>query len=241
MSKLYNERIEMELIRKCISANDTVFDVGANEGLWVDLALKQEPNQIHLFEPIQEIYSGLLDKYKSLLNRQIFVSNCALFDKIGQQNFYVYPDRSSLSTIYRRKKAERIHDIGVPNEPVSVKTTTIDNYCLKRKETHYYKVKIEHINYLKIDTEGAEFNVIMGAEKFLTEHKIDYVQFEYGGTYLDAGITLEAVYNYLRDKGYRIYKALRTGCQPIPKFLVRYEDYKYSIFVALAPDIKFKE
>ena len=199
------------------------------------MVLKQKPKEIHLFEPIQKIYLSLFEKYDSLIEQKLVnISSFALFSKIGEQQFYYYAKHPTLSTIYRRIKAEETeeHDIGLPNKPISVVTTTIDYYCGKRG--------VEHINYLKIDTEGAEFDVMRGADKFLTEHRIDFVEFEYGGTYLDAGITLRQVYDFLNKKGYRVFRATRTDHQFIPSFSPKLEDYKYSIFIAIAPNIRFK-
>ena len=58
---------------------------------------------------------------------------------------------------------------------------------------------IKNIDFLKIDTEGYELNVLKGFEDFLENIKI--VQFEYGGTFLDNNTKLIDVINYLKEKG----------------------------------------
>ena len=50
---------------------------------------------------------------------------------------------------------------------IDVQTQSIDNFCLKNN--------INCIDLLKLDTEGNEFNVLKGAEKFLSENKIKVI------------------------------------------------------------------
>ncbi|HXG75415.1 MAG TPA: FkbM family methyltransferase, partial [Gaiellaceae bacterium] len=47
-----------------------------------------------------------------------------------------------------------------------------DTFCAERG--------IEQINYLKIDTEGADLEVLKGASRMLAENRIDLVQVEAG-------------------------------------------------------------
>lgn len=234
MSELVGGVTELSLIRKCIVPASIVFDVGAYQGLWSDLVLRMNPAEIHLFEPMKECYQGLVNKFTGLIDKnQVFISNVALSNHKGTRDFYVYSKHPTLSSFYRRVRAEKQHKLGEPNSPILVSTTTVDDYCIERK--------IKHVNYLKIDVEGAEFEVIVGADRLLTSHDIDYVEFEYGGTYLDSNTTLEKVYTYLNKKGYRIYEASSGTCSLVSTFLPGCEDYLFSIFIALSPNVTFKD
>ncbi len=51
-----------------------------------------------------------------------------------------------------------------------VKTKSIDVFC---RENH-----INHIDLLKLDTEGNEFNVLNGAKTILSENKINAIYTE---------------------------------------------------------------
>ena len=90
-----------------------------------------------------------------------------------------------------------------------------------------------NIDYLKIDTEGAELDVLQGATQLLTNSQIDYIQFEYGGTYPDAGITLKAVYEYLTQYNYQIYRISRWQLTKIDTWQDWMENYKYGNFLAV--------
>jgi hypothetical protein len=88
---------------------------------------------------------------------------------------------------------------------------------------------ITQIDFLKIDTEGHELDVLQGSEKMLSEGRIKCIQFEYGGTYLDANITLEQVFNLLKKYNYKISK---LGNSEIENFTSNLENYTYSNFLA---------
>jgi len=42
------------------------------------------------------------------------------------------------------------------------------------------ELNLEHIDYLKIDTEGAEYKILSGSTTLLEDKKISFIQFEYG-------------------------------------------------------------
>ena len=54
---------------------------------------------------------------------------------------------------------------------------------------------IETIDFLKIDTEGDELNVLLGFEDFLP--KIGIIQFEYGGCFIDSDTKLIYIHIYI--------------------------------------------
>lgn len=50
----------------------------------------------------------------------------------------------------------------------------------KTLDTISSELNLENIDYLKIDTEGAEYKILCGAKNLLSHHKITFIQFEYG-------------------------------------------------------------
>jgi len=67
---------------------------------------------------------------------------------------------------------------------------------------------IKTIDFLKIDTEGYELNVLQGFDNFFENIKI--IQFAYGGAFLDNKIKLKDVTDYLDKKGFHKYSYLST-------------------------------
>lgn len=218
---------EVNIIQQFISSGDVVFDVGANVGNWSYQVLSNHTDvEIHMFEAIPQSYYTLIKNYSRFLTESnIFPNNIALSNCNKIQDYYFYSQDPALSTTYRRLGVEQLLNLATPTK-LSLPTITLDTYCQQRN--------IHHINFLKIDVEGAELDILMGAIQFLKKGSIDIIQFEYGGTYLDAGITLQQVYELLEKNNYFIFKIEDEDIEFIPIFSLEYEDYQYSNFLAIS-------
>lgn len=108
--------------------------------------------------------------------------------------FMYTPEAHGLSTFYDR---DVFKTWNVEDQPktVEVECTTID---ILGKE-----MNLPRINYLKIDAEGAEYSILKGAEDYLSRVAIDYIQFEHGVTFQDAGYTFQDVADFLGKFTYR--------------------------------------
>lgn len=222
----FEEDGEAQVIQKFITPGSVVFDVGANLGDWTKEVLRICPNvEIHLFEPIPIIYKDLIKNLEEKFSiAQIVPNSFAIGDQAGVQTFYYYPAQSVLSTFHRRLEVEKIGLVQQPQEIQMVKNT-VDNYCIQQG--------LERINFLKIDVEGGELDVLKGAENYLKEGKIDYIQFEYGGTYLDSKTTLKEAFEYLHKFRYVLLKIENNGLQYKPIFEQSDENYEYSNYLAV--------
>lgn len=213
---------ESQVIAKYIKSGDIVFDVGANTGDWTQEVLNQGHDvEIHLFEPIPHVYKTLI---QNLDDRKVIANNLAVGKEEKVKTFYYYEANSLLSTFYRRVDVEKQGLLNKPKE-ITVLTTTIDSYCKRHG--------IKRINFLKIDAEGSELDVICGANHFLETGRIDYLQFEYGGTYLDSQTTLKEAFEYLQKFRYSIFKILPDGLEYKPSFQPEDENFEYSNFLAV--------
>lgn len=212
---------ESQVISRFINAGNIVFDVGANAGNWTAEVLSQQPDvEIHLFEPIPYVYKKLIQN----LDKNLVYNNLAVGKKEEVKKFYYYENHSLLSTFYRRLDVEKQIPLGVPKE-LTVLTTNIDNYCQRHG--------INRINFIKVDVGGGELDVIYGAKYFLETGRVDYLQFEYGGTYLDSKTTLKEVFEYLQQFRYSIFKILPDRLEHKPTFLPEDENFEFSNFLAV--------
>jgi len=198
-----------------------IFDVGANVGDYSGMVLEElkkkniQDYELHLFEPQKSCF----DKLKQLFsdNKKIVLNNFGLSDTSGEAEIHYDFSGSSSASLYNRK------EISLP-ETEKIKLQTLDDYLEKSG--------IEKIHLLKIDTEGNEKKVLMGGINNLNPEKIPAVQFEYGGTYLDAGITLAEVIQLMIRQKYNVGKLQSKKIDYREDLGLFPEDYAYSNYVA---------
>lgn len=200
---------------------DVIFDAGANVGEWTDLVSKIIPNaRIYSFEPSLQTFKTLSTK-KFVSN--ISLHNIGLGENDETKDFYIYGEDSTLNSVFSRKLPGDIYTTEPKIEKAQFET--LDSFCLKNK--------IRRISFLKIDTEGNELSVLKGAKEYISSGKIDAIQFEYGGTYIDAGVLLKDIFIFFKDKPYVIYKMMQNRLQECDVYTASLENFQYSNYVAI--------
>lgn len=192
---------EHRLVPQC----QTVFDVGARTD---DYLVRLNRNcKFHLFEPMAESFAEL--QRKTLDDANVTIVNTALGNEHG--DLQIYPDTQS---IHKRPHGS--------SEPMEIKIQTLDDYC--------HNAGIETIDFMKIDVEGYELDVLRGGQQMIQE-RVRTIQFEYGGTYEEVGISLEDVFLFLGER-WTMYRVLPSGLVEVPRYTERLENYQYANFVA---------
>lgn len=215
---------ELLIIKNFIKNGNIIFDIGANSGEWGKTVFKNHPNVfIHAFEPIPHLYESL----KTIDKDHYYPHNSALSDNNGTSNFFYYPNLDVLSSLYNRPVMKLFADCPCVN--LKITTETLDHFCENNA--------ISHIHFVKIDTEGNELKVLLGASNLLKKHAIDCIQFEYGGTYPDASITLKEVCFFIASMGYKIYRITPDSLIHIAQWRESLENNKYSNYLAFSPNI----
>ena len=218
---------ELDLASKIIKPSDVVFDVGANKGAWCEMLLGVNPEvTIFAFEPVLRAFKTLKTRLK-IANVKLY--NLALSATDKKQIFYHYSQdqqAEEMSSFYRRSTIEK--RMNISPSPVSVQCVSLDSFCSNHG--------IPKINFLKIDTEGSELDVLQGAKSMLRSGKIDVVQFEYGGTFLDAGISMRRIFEFLTGLNYRLFRIVPKGLIYISKWRNELENYRYSNYAAIAKE-----
>jgi len=102
---------------------------------------------------------------------------------------------------------------------------TIDNYCKINN--------IENIEYLKIDTDGYDIDVLKGAKKMIQQTK--YIQIEHDIFHLFHKINLDELYEIL--DGFNIYKITAFGLERVDKIK---ENYIYSNYLFTKSEINYE-
>lgn len=213
---------EINVIKRHIKPGDTVIDVGANRGEWAREVLAHAPGcRLLALEPLVNVDPAIAADLTSLGER-VTVLPIGLGDQEGRRQFTYYATHSSFSGFYKRS-APVFDTIPTP-DIVDVNVRRLDVLCAEQG--------IRHVHFLKIDVEGGEWEVIRGAADLLRLARVDFVQFEYGGTYPDAHTKLEWVFTYLSEQGYDLYKVEDTLQGPLT-WQASLEDFTYSNFLAV--------
>lgn len=210
---------ERFIIKKCIRDGDIVLDVGAHHGKWSEEVLKSKEVEIHAFEASSEAMAVLKNQ---IADRCVLNWN-AVTNRNEELTFHVYRDDARLSSLHRRLSVEE-KLLGSGFDKIAVPGITLDTYWADRSE---------RIRFLKVDVEGAEYDVLRGAATLLRRGQVDFLQFEYGGTFLDAGTSLRNVWSYLRRFGYRVLRVEGAKLSELKTFRAAHEDYGYSNYIAV--------
>jgi len=222
------ERAERIFYLEYLREGMTVFDVGANVGeLTLLFSRFVEGGSVHAFEASGATYKKLELVCDATGKRNVRLNHLALSDKNGSIRLHVYED--ALSS-FNSQAARPLKDYGLNFESIGIEetpATTVDDYCDREK--------IEQIDLLKIDVEGAEFQVMQGARRMLKSKRIRCLTFEFGQTTFDMGNRPEEIEVFLKEMNYKIRNIVKGD--PIFPGRESVETAQYSMHVA-TPDLK---
>jgi FkbM family methyltransferase len=192
------ERAERIFYLQTLREGMTVFDVGANVGELTLLFSRfvGASGSVHAFEPTGRGFERLEAVCRATSLRNVRLNRLALAEGEGPVSLHVY-DGDYLS--WTTRAARPLEDYGIDVKPVAIEevpATTLDLYCERNG--------VAEIDLLKVDVEGAEFQVLVGARRMLYERRVRCVTFEFGQTTFDMGNSPERIESYLRDAGYEL-------------------------------------
>lgn len=194
-----------------------LFDVGANVGEYSKLLTTLFPaSAVYSFEALPATFNILTNNINQ--DKRIRCFNWALGARPEKRTIYSEGAGSGLSTFYPIDEIiaeDRLSE-------VKVSTTTIDSFCQENG--------INKIDLLKIDVEGAELDVLIGAERMITERRISFIQFEFGKNHIKSGSHLYDFFKLLSD--YNISRVLKNGLRPLQKYQATHEIYLSANYLA---------
>jgi FkbM family methyltransferase len=187
----WDEIAFLEYVKDKMEKEPTLLDIGFNRGYFTEEFLERFPTaKVYGFEPIKELFEQFATPYKD--NENVRIVNCGLHNEICEKTIYFLQDGfDGMSSIHFRPT--------VYNRFRHVETTaTFDRL------DNFYFWGLPQIDYVKCDTEGNEYFVLDGARNLLEFCPPQFIQFEYGGCYIDSNTTGKQVVELLNQYNYTV-------------------------------------
>ena len=161
-------------------------DIGANIGNYSRILLERLTCKVIAFEPLPEAYAELL-KIKSSYGASKFECfNLALGSNPQDATLFFGKTRSEIATLLESNK--NLDYVGISNaNEVTVKVETLDNMIESGT------LNLDRIDFIKIDVEGFEFQVLKGAVRAINQFKPKYIQLEHNRFHL---YTQESIFRF---------------------------------------------
>jgi len=184
----------------------TVLDVGSNVGWWTYQFAQGFPQaEYHLFEPV-----------RSLADESI--ANLARFDHITMDRVHV--NRVALSSSEGVGRVTTLPDVTVNHLVEAGSDWPVEDVDLVTGDGYCHEHGIDHVDYLKIDCEGHDLEVLQGFSEMIDRGRVAYIQVEVSlspaaptSHFLQPLATVEAL---LRPRGYELFKVINQCSDDLP-------------------------
>lgn len=194
-----------------------VVDGGANVGAYSSLLIQYtRPVILFAFEPVAETYHKL---EKNIPKRDgVFLVHKGLYKENTEKEINLF-ESDTHSSIYSIE--------GFRNE--RNRSTIIQ---LVSGDTFYADKGISQIDFLKLDVEGAEYDVLLGFQRMISAGSIRAIQFEYGYINITTKKLLIDFYHFFEEHGYIVGKIFPKKVEFRP-YKFKYEDFIGPNFIAV--------
>ncbi|UZO81877.1 FkbM family methyltransferase [Aquimarina sp. ERC-38] len=178
------DRLTKKILKKVLTNESNCIDIGCHEGEILEIICKHSPGGSHVaLEPIPFLYDKLVEKFD---NRNVEFLPYALSNTEKNTTFNVVKNALGYSGLKQRSYQVKKPEI----EIIEVKVKMLDTILNGKTR----------IDLIKLDVEGAEFNVLKGAESTLKKFK-PIVIFEFGlGASEFYNVSPVELYNFLSEE-----------------------------------------
>ena len=200
------EKSEKLFVESFLKPGMTVLDIGAHHGFYTLLASKKvgHEGRVIAFEPSPREKRKLLWHIKLNHYKNVKVEDVALGNKEGNVEFFVVQGRDTgCNSLLPPKVTE-------PTRVVEVRVIKLDNYLKDHR--------IDHVDFIKMDVEGAELSVLKGATGLLQHKPRPVILCELADTRTQSwGYKAKEVVVFLSNLGYYWFLTCKEGTlEPIP-------------------------
>jgi FkbM family methyltransferase len=186
----------------------TIFDLGCAVGEWTRMANQfVSSSKIFCFEPGKYFFEVAKKRCIEANNNQIIFDNKAISFDAGLKCLYVPKDGKLSHASLIRDNVSKLR--GNSFEEIKVESTTISDVILHSE--------ISSIDFMKIDVEGSEFEIIKSVFDAGIEENIKALQFEYNDTFLHQRISMNDFYELVTDT-FIFTRICPTGLIVFPRY-----------------------
>ena len=193
-------RINFFLSRNVILNDPIIFDIGSHKGKIVKLMNDLYKNSlIYCFEP-NKLMNPILKK----VGKNIKVYNYAIGDKTEDRNLLINKIdlTNTLSQINKNSFYLKIKNLIAEKSEnkdnyKKVKVISLKNFCKTKK--------IKSIDFLKIDVEGYEYKVLLGAKDVLKNVKFIMIEVQNNDMYRN--YSKKRIENFLKKNNFKLIKS----------------------------------
>jgi len=174
-----------------------VFDLGANLGQYTLLAAHcvGQQGRVHSFEPSERMFRELeFNVTLNGLSALCTLNRVAVSDAPGTARLSRYEEGAEVFGSLGAHRRSEANVIGYEE----VQTVTLDDYLKDRG--------IDHVDFIKMDIEGAELLALKGAGTLLSRRDAPTILLEMGDMNTDGfGYKSSCIWDCLESLGYRMY------------------------------------
>jgi FkbM family methyltransferase len=193
---LYGSELKFtKFLIKNLGKDDVFYDVGANRGFYTFLGADL-CKETHTFEPMSELTDVIRKNVRP--SDTVVVNTAALSDRNGTVDFYIM-ESTMLNTINPSVVDQLSTQDHSVSKKITVPTITIDEYI----KTHAQPT------LLKIDAEGAEYQIVKGGMDFFSKNT-PIVTIEIWGKENKWELSMSAA-ERLRGMGFKSYRLDNEG------------------------------
>lgn len=179
---------EMAFVLHTLRHNDLFVDIGANVGSYTILAAGVVGTKGICFEPVPSTFEHLSDNlYLNRLVSRVIPHNCALGDSAGEIRFTADSDTKNHVVTEPEHETQRT---------ILVQISRLDEVVLELTQPTIWK----------IDVEGFEQQVILGAGALLASPNLWAVIMEYNGNDKRYGNSEATLHEQMVAHGFKIFK-----------------------------------
>lgn len=204
------EPVESYLFLKLVGPGMTVIDVGANCGQYTLLAGRAVGNggQVHAFEPIPDTFKLLQEHVRLNHLSNVTLNQCALWN-----------EKTELPLGHGVEPESALWTVGCADDPerIVVPAIRFDDYAREQR--------LEHIDLIKMDIEGAEPFMLEGARQSIERFHPVFLMEVSDMALARVKWTPQRVWEFMRALGYRAFQIKPSPRRSGPR--TDFTDFEY--------------